>query len=325
MSLTVVVLLAGVAAAVGMQPPSRQPLAPQPLAAQPKSPSVSAKADPEAPPSRAPAVASKAARAPSADSCSQATASMADSSSALHAASPRASTTIGPADRWAVLIGIQDYAGNTHPTYGGRGDVAAIRTTLLHSGWLSDHILTLIDRQANCRAIRDAMSWLAERSSPLTFSLFHFSGHACIVSRGPCAAGHTYLWSYDNRFIPESTVGSALARVQGRAWFDFAACEAGAFDAGLSSPGRLVTASSQASETSYEEPGWNESVWSGLVWDQASQQGRAGGDPARATIGQMVEFGRVHAAQLTASQAAGPQHPYVAGGDPTQSLYAPHT
>jgi hypothetical protein len=26
---------------------------------------------------------------------------------------------------------------------------------------------------------------------------------------------------------------------------------------------------------------------------------------------------------VTADQAAGPQHPYVAGGDPSQSLYAP--
>ncbi|MCU1591213.1 MAG: peptidase caspase catalytic subunit p20 [Frankiales bacterium] len=231
--------------------------------------------------------------------------------------------TIAPAMRWAVLVGIQDYAGSTHSTFGARGDVNAARTALLHSGWRSDHIRTLVDGQASGQAVIDAMAWLAARSGPGTFSLFHFSGHVCISSRGGCPAGHTFLWSFDNRFIPEATVGDVLGRVQGRAWFDFAGCESGAFDVGLSSPKRLVTGSSQASETSYEQPQWRESVWGGLVWDQAFLQGRAGAKAGRATIGQMVAYGKAQAPQVTANQAAGPQHPYVAGGDPTQSLYAP--
>lgn len=232
-------------------------------------------------------------------------------------------STIGPDQRWAVLVGVQDYAGNTHSTYGARGDVSAIRTALMRSGWRSDHIVTVLDGQASGQAIIDAMSWLADRSGPDTFSLFHFSGHVCIASRGPCAAGHTYLWSYDNRFVPESTVGAVLGRVQGRAWFDFAGCESGAFDAGLHSAKRLVTGSSQASETSYEQPEWNQSVWGGLVWDRAFLQGQAGAAPNRATIGQMVAFGKAQAPRVTANQAAGAQHPYVAGGDPSQTLYAP--
>lgn len=231
--------------------------------------------------------------------------------------------TIGPADRWAVLIGIQDYAGNTHSTYGARGDVSAARTALLRSGWRSDHIVTLIDGQASAQGVLNAMSWLADRSGPRTFSLFHFSGHVCIASRGPCPSGHTWLWSYDNRFISEATVGSVLGRVQGRAWFDFAGCESGAFDAGLHSAKRLFTGSSQPSETSYEQPDWNESVWGGLVWDQAFLKGGAGAAPNRATIGQMTAYGKAQAPRVTANQPAGPQHPVVVGGDPNQTLYAP--
>ena len=231
--------------------------------------------------------------------------------------------TIAPAQRWAVLIGIQDYAGTTHSTYGARGDVTAIRTALLRSGWRSDHIVTLVDGQASGQAVINAMAWLANNSGPGTFSLFHFSGHVCISSRGGCPPGHTYLWSFDNRFIPETTVGAVLSAVQGRAWFDFAGCESGAFDVGLHSAKRLVTGSSQASETSYEQPKWKESVWGGLVWDQAFLQGKAGATPNRATIGQMVAYGKAQAPRVTAKQAAGPQHPYVAGGDPSQSLYAP--
>ena len=229
---------------------------------------------------------------------------------------------IGPESRWALLVGVQDYAGSTHPTYGGRGDVAAVRSSLLKAGWRDDHIRTLLDGQATGQAILDAMSWLGDRSGPGTFSLFHFSGHVCINSRGPCPAGHTYLWSYDNSFLSETAVSQRLNRVRGRAWFDFAGCESGAFDNGLHSAKRLVTASSQASETSYEEPSWNESVWGGLVWDRGFLQGQAGGTPGKATIAQMVTFGRDQAPQLTAGQSAGPQHPYVAG-DLSQDLSAP--
>jgi hypothetical protein len=231
--------------------------------------------------------------------------------------------TISPNDRWAVLIGVQDYAGNTHSTYGARGDVSAARTALLRSGWRSDHIVTLLDRQATAQGILDAMSWLADRSGPKTFTLFHFSGHICIASRGPCPSGHTWLWSYDNRFISEATTGSVLRRVQGRAWFDFAGCESGAFDVGLHSAKRLFSASSQADETSYEQPDWNQSVWSGLVWDQAFLKGAAGPKPNRATIGQMVAYGKAQAPRVTANQPAGAQHPVVVGGDPSQTLYAP--
>lgn len=231
--------------------------------------------------------------------------------------------TIPPERRWAVIVGISQYAGNTHPTYGGRGDANAVRTALLRSGWRSDHILVLLDGQASGQAILNAMSWLAARSAPDTFTLFHYSGHVCIASRGPCPAGHTYLWGADNTFIPETSVGSVLGGVRGKAWFDFAGCESGAFDVGLHSPARLVTGSSQAHETSYEDPNWHESVWSGLVWDRGFLQGGAGAAPGRATIGQMVGYGQQQAPRVTANQPAGAQHPYVAGGDPTQTLYAP--
>jgi hypothetical protein len=239
---------------------------------------------------------------------------------------PTPASSLIPADRrWAVVIGITRYAGSTHPTYGGTGDADAVLASLLAAGWRSDHIQVLKDSAASGQAVLDAMSWLAARSGPKTYSLLHFSGHACIASRGPCGSGHTYLWSADNRFIPETTVASVLGRVQGRAWFDFAACESGAFDAGLHSPLRLVTASAQAHETAYEVPDWHESVWTGFVFDQGFLKGGAGPAPRRATIAQLVEFGRTRSTAYTSGQQAGAQHPYAAGGESNQSLFAPHS
>jgi hypothetical protein len=228
-----------------------------------------------------------------------------------------------PEHRWAVVIGIGDYGGSTHSTVGGSGDATAVRAALLRAGWRSDHIRVVRDSAATASGIRAAFDWLAARSTPKTFSLLHFSGHVCIASRGPCASGHTFLWSYDNRFIPETEVRSRMSRVRGYSWLDVAGCEAGAFD--IHSSTRLFSASSRASETSYENPQWRESYWTGLVWDRGFMQGLADdrGVAARATIGEMTAYGKKQAPRMTASGEKGSQHPVVAGGSPSWSLYAP--
>jgi hypothetical protein len=228
-----------------------------------------------------------------------------------------------PEMRWAVVIGISDYAGRTHSTIGGRGDAIAVKTALLAAGWRSDHVYVLTESQATAANIRAAMDWLAKVSTPRTFSLLHFSGHVCIASRGPCASGHTYLWSHDNRFIPDDEVRTRMRRVQGYSWLDVAGCEAGAF--AMWSPTRMFSGSSQASETSYEYADWHQSVFAGLVWDRGFMRGLADpqGKAKHATIGQMTAYAKAKAPVMTRKHPAGPQHPVVKGGSTTWTLYAP--
>ena len=245
---------------------------------------------------------------------------------AFHKRPVRAVTTKAgapPSMRWAVVIGIGDYAGNTESTVGGAGDAVAVRRALLAAGWRDDHIKMVTGSAATAAGIRSAFSWLALHSTASTFSLLHYSGHVCIASRGPCASGHTYLWSYDNRFLPETEVRSMMQRVYGWSWLDIAGCEAGAFD--LHSSSRMFSGSSRASETSYENPKWKESYWAGLVWDRGFNDGLA--DPQglahHATIGQMTAYGKAQAPPMTASGEKGSQHPVVLGGSPTWRLSAP--
>jgi hypothetical protein len=228
-----------------------------------------------------------------------------------------------PSMRWAVLIGIGDYAGRTHSTVGANGDVTTIRAALLAVGWRNDHILVLRDSQATAQGIRWAMSWLAARSTTRTFSLLHFSGHVCIASRGPCSSGHAYLWAQDNRFISDTEVRSRMRQVRGYSWLDVAGCEAGAFD--LHSSNRLFTASSRANETSYESPEWRQSYWTGLIWARGFSQGQADDKRARhrATIYEMAKYGQRFAPRMTARGERGPQHPVMTGGSRTWTLYAP--
>ena len=229
------------------------------------------------------------------------------------------------ANRWALLVGIRDYAGRTESTVGGEVDVAAIRSALLRSGWRSDHIRVVTEKSATAQGIRDGMAWLVARSTADTFTLMHYSGHICIASRGPCARGHTYLWSQDNRFIPETEVASTLSRLRGYSWLDVAGCEAGAFDNGFHSSRRLFSASSRADETSYEDPGEKQSVWVSFTWSQGYNRGQADVDRRayHATMRQMVAYGAARAPTFTSTGEAGAQHPVWAGGDSWWSLAAP--
>lgn len=226
---------------------------------------------------------------------------------------------------YALLIGIQDYAGRTEDTVGGLGDAAAVRSALLHSGWQDDHILVLTDAEASADGIRNGLAWLVARSTPSTFSLLHYSGHICIASRGPCGSGHTWLWTQDNRFLSEDEVASRLSGLQGNAWLDVAGCESGAFDVGFSGPTHLFSSSSRGSETSYEDPKHSESVYVQLAWSQAYRQGL--GDPAgttyHATMRQMAAYAAQRAPGYTSRGERGPQHPVFAGGDPSWRLDAP--
>jgi hypothetical protein len=226
--------------------------------------------------------------------------------------------------RWAALVGIQDYASPTHDTVGGTEDVIAVKRALLHSGWRSDHILVVSGKDASAAGIQHAMSWLAAHSSPKTFSLFHYSGHVCIASRGGCPSGHTWLWSQDNRFLSEDSVAAQLRQVKGHAWFDFAGCESGAFDVGLHSANVLFTSASQANETAYEVPEWKESVWTGLLWERGYDGGQASnGVHHGSDVGSMSRYAQARAVELTSKQSAGSQHPVVVGGNPRWSLSNP--
>jgi hypothetical protein len=213
---------------------------------------------------------------------------------------------------WAVVIGIQKYQGRTHATLGGEGDAAAFMDVLGRAGWPSDHILELVDGAATAGNIRQAMQWLTAHSGPDTFTLFHYSGHVCIASTGPCASGHMHLWSVDNQFISDDEVGNNLRGLQGQAWVDIAGCEAAAFDKGISNGQRLFTGSSQANEKSYEHPDWHESVWTGLSIDQGMLQGQAdsNGDH-RVTVREAVRWAQPRAAQITQGQSQGAQHPVI--------------
>lgn len=223
---------------------------------------------------------------------------------------PVAPPTIPPRDRWALIIGVGEYGGRVHDTVGGAGDAAAVRTALIKAGWRPDHITVLTDRRATRTAVEAGLAWLVGRSSDRTFTLFHYSGHV------KQAGGREYLWPTDSALISDRTVAAQLRRIRGRAWLDFAGCEAGGFDERLATKLRLVTGSSKVTEKSYEYPAWRQSVWTGLLFGRGLDRRRADTNAdQRVTVGEAISYARRRATQITTGQRPyGAQRPYMKGG-----------
>jgi hypothetical protein len=248
---------------------------------------------------------------------------------ALGLLSPTAGVAAPPrnAERWALVIGIDRFQGRTTPNVGSAGDARDLTQVLKDSGWPDDHIVTLTDGAATAANIREGLKWLVSHASDRSFAVFHYSGHTKQIGGDRDRDGEAldeYLWPHDNQFIADGEVAHYLRQLRGWAWINFSACEAAGFDDGVSSERRLVTASSQENEKSYEHPDWKNSIHTGLMVDQGIRGGDA--DANRDTfvsIDEAFAFSADRAPTITSRQRTGPQHPYRAGGDGTEWFLKP--
>ena len=238
---------------------------------------------------------------------------------------PRLAPPTVPSDRrFALIVGVTAYRGAVADTIGGSNDAAAAWSVLVAHGWQPKNIKVLTDDKATAASVRAGMTWLVARSAPDTFTMFHYSGH---VQR---RNGRQLLWPVDGDYIPDTEVVGTLGRLRGTSWLSFAGCHAAGFDDGLASAQRLVTASSQVTEKSFEEPEWGMSVWAGTLFDQALTRKLADVDKdARVTMEEALTYAVREAAFVTRFQhlyGYSAQHGYVAGGLGGQwSLDAPPT
>lgn len=242
----------------------------------------------------------------------------------LSAVVPVASSTAAPetpsanSDRFALIVGVSDYAGRTKSTVAGAADAEDFRVALLQNGFREDHIITLTETRATAANIRAGLQWLVDRSSENSFSVFHFSGHVKQMGGDRDRDGEKldeYLWPHDNRFISDAELAGKIRELRGLSWTDIAGCEGAGFDDNLSGPRRLFTASSTETEKSYEFPQWNNSIFTGLEIDEAFLQGLGDRDGnGKVSIQEAFAHAHEQAPQLTARQKRGAQHPQSAGG-----------
>ncbi|MBC7638579.1 MAG: caspase family protein [Rhodoferax sp.] len=220
--------------------------------------------------------------------------------------------TAPPAQRFAVLVGITDYRPPTHDTTAGAADARLWRTQLLAAGWLPQNVHLLVDGQVTGRGLRAELAWLAARSRPGTFTLFHYSGH--VKQRG---GRREVLWPVDRDFVDDRVVEAVLARGTGRLWVDVAGCEAGSFAGRLPSARVLFTGASTGAQKAYEYPPWGLSVWTGLLLARGMDDGGADADgDGRVTIGEGLRYATWYAQAITLTQRPYGRQTPVALGDP---------
>jgi len=218
-----------------------------------------------------------------------------------------------PAQRFALVVGITNYRSPTKDTIGGKNDAVFIKSLLIANGWLPQNIMVLTDRKATGAAVRSGLSWLAAKSVPGTFTLFHYSGHVKQTST------QEKLWPVDRDFISDRTVAAVLKRGTGKMWVDIAGCEAAGFIEDLPSSRVLVSASSKRTQKSYEYPAWGESVWTGLLFDLSLSQGQADlNNDGTTTVGEALRWSQYWAQAITLRQRPyGRQTPQIKG-DPVR-------
>ncbi|MDQ4149422.1 MAG: caspase family protein, partial [Actinomycetota bacterium] len=119
-------------------------------------------------------------------------------------------------DRWAVIIGIDHFQGQTRPNVGSVGDAQAFQELLRRNGWREDRVRVLTDRAATAAGMRAAMQWLVDNCSPTSYCLFHYSGHVKQMGSGDYGGGpHEYLWPHDGRFISDDEFAGYMKQLKG--------------------------------------------------------------------------------------------------------------
>ena len=242
------------------------------------------------------------------------------------AGGPAAAGPPASSPRSALIVGVSVHLGGRPASpVGGAGDAAAMRDALRQAGWGEDQIRVLSGTAATAANIRAGIQWLADRATPDSFSVFHYSGHVYQRDGDPDGDGEAkdeFLVPYDaTHIISDHELGQKLGAVNGWLWTNISGCEAAGFNEGgnLEGPKRLFTGSSLESEKSYERPDWKESVYTGLLADQGMLKGHAdaNGD-GKVSIQEAFHFAERQAPPMTLRQRKGIQHPYLAGGDGTE-------
>lgn len=243
-------------------------------------------------------------------------------------------------DRWAVVIGISDYAhgGNSFPDlkYAAR-DAKAFENFLLSprsGGFTKDHVLTLLDKDATSNNIRHALFEFLARAGKDDLVIIFFSGH------GMPQAGtenffmlchDTYPDKLASTAFPMWDIDTALRRfIKAQRVVIFAdACHAGMISSpagtkgktgnpihqylqqlALAEPGRLILTASEAREVSFESKKFGNGHGVFTYFLLKGLGGSADKDKnGLVTAGEIVDYVRLQVIQATKDK----QHPNHSG------------
>ena len=240
----------------------------------------------------------------------------------------------------AVVIGVANYL-NISPlpetVLNDARDVTAVLTSDAHCGYDLRNVCLLLDGDATLASIRDALGFVAKSSGPSDTVVIFFSGHGALLSEsdGPVSAilpidcdGRTL----DSTSLSEAEFSAALLRISARRLVVLIdACHSGgtgsfkaqestklqalrfsekSLDRLAQGTGRVLMASSRASETSLVLRGARNSVFTQHLLEALRGQGRTSGD---GLIRVFDIFN--HVSEMVKRTVPGRQHPIFKASD----------
>ncbi|MGZ6555374.1 MAG: caspase family protein [Actinomycetota bacterium] len=226
-------------------------------------------------------------------------------------------TTDHAMQHWALLIGLNDYAGGTRDNVGSRQDAQGLRSALLKLGWRSDHIMLIADRAGTAAHIIAGIRWLASNTDSSSTVVFYYAGHenwTRTTSDGDNEPRDVEIWAADNRLIIDGTLGREMNRVRAaHMWIAFATCRAAGFsDAGMIKSGRILTFSSPEDELSYEDPRLHHSVFGYFLINEGIIAKKADANhDGKVSIEEAFAYAQPRVVSYTSRYTSKAQHPVI--------------
>ena len=175
--------------------------------------------------------------------------------------------------KWALIIGINNYASPTVDNVGSKQDAESLYFYLVSKrGWRADHVILMRDGDATAAHIIQGIRWLRAKSNGYSVSIFHYAGHenhTRTTADGDNETMDVEIWGADNHYILDGVLGRELGYVNAyQMWIDISTCRSAGFtDAGMIKAGRILTFSSYQGQYSYENPSLHHSVFGWYLID----------------------------------------------------------
>jgi hypothetical protein len=172
---------------------------------------------------------------------------------------------------WAVVIGIDDYAGTGDDLQDAVADADTVVAALDLAGVPVEQRVVLRGADATAAAITDALGWLVAHAGPASTAVVAYAGHALDRSRTTQA-----IVAADGVELTDAALAADLAGLRASAtWLLWASCSGGGFDE-LLAPGRILTAAAGPGGVARETSRFGRSYLVEYLVHRAWLQGRAG-------------------------------------------------
>jgi hypothetical protein len=188
----------------------------------------------------------------------------------------RAPTTEAASHVYGLIIGINDYPGDTSDLHGAVPDAEDMSDVLAMNGVPAANVRTLLDSEASTTAITDSLQWLVSTTGPDATVVLFYAGHVRKIGDQTEA-----VVAADGGVLPDSYLAKQIEGLQAHnMWIVMAACYGGGFTE-LMAPGRILTAAADANSLAYENESFHRSYLDEYLIHQALLLGGAAGPTAQ--------------------------------------------